>query len=36
MNDELIMYLVINHRGDWRLFDNKWIYIKNNFVKTEQ
>ena len=36
MNDELIMYLVINHRGDWRLFDNKWIYIKTIFVKTEQ
>ncbi|MBK9415292.1 MAG: hypothetical protein IPN61_18060 [Bacteroidetes bacterium] len=35
MNDNLILYLVINHRGDWRIFDNNWIYIKTIFVTTE-
>ncbi len=36
MNDNLILYLVINHRGDWRIFDNNWIYIKTIFVTTER
>lgn len=36
MNDTLILYLVINHRGDWRIFDTNWVYIKTIFVKTEQ
>jgi hypothetical protein len=35
MNDDLIMYLVINHRGDWRIFDENMIYIKTIFVKSE-
>ena len=36
MEDELILYLVINHRGDWRIFDSNWIYIKTIFVETEK
>jgi hypothetical protein len=36
MKDELILYLVINHRGDWRIFDDNWIYIKTIFVETEK
>ena len=36
MKDELILYLVINHRGDWRIFDGNWIYIKTIFVETEK
>jgi len=36
MNDNIILYLVINHRGDWRIFDSSWIYIKTIFVTTEQ
>lgn len=36
MKDNLILYLVINHRGDWRIFDSNWIYIKTIFVMTEQ
>ena len=36
MNDNLILYLVINHRGDWRIFDDNWIYIKTIFVTTEK
>ncbi|GAA4406773.1 hypothetical protein GCM10023187_26640 [Nibrella viscosa] len=36
MKDELILYLVINHRGDWRIFDSNWIYIKTIFVETEK
>ena len=36
MKDNLILYLVINHRGDWRIFDNKWVYIKTIFVTTER
>lgn len=36
MNDELILFLVVNHRGDWRIFDNNWIYIKTIFVETEK
>ena len=36
MKDELILYLVINHRGDWRIFDGNWIYVKTIFVETEK
>jgi hypothetical protein len=36
ISDKLILYLVVNHRGDWRIFDNNWIYIKTIFVTTEQ
>ncbi len=36
MNDELFLYLVINHRGDWRIFDRNWIYIKTIFIETEK
>lgn len=36
MKDNIILYLVINHRGDWRIFDNNWIYIKTIFVTTEK
>jgi hypothetical protein len=36
MNDTLILYLVINHRGDWRIFNANWVYIKTIFVTTEQ
>ena len=36
MNDNIILYLVINHRGDWRIFDTKMIYIKTIFVETEK
>lgn len=32
MKDELILYLVINHRGDWRIFDPNGIYIKTIFL----
>lgn len=36
MKDKLILYLVINHRGDWRIFDSDMIYIKTIFVETEK
>ena len=36
MNNNLILFLVINHRGDWRIFDSKMIYIKTIFVETEK
>jgi hypothetical protein len=36
MKDNLILHLVINHRGDWRIFDSNGIYIKTIFVTTEQ
>jgi len=36
MHDNLILYLVINHRGDWRIFDSDMIYIKTLFVTTEK
>lgn len=36
MNDNLILYLVINHRGDWRIFDENLIYIKTIFISTEK
>ncbi len=36
MKDNLILYLVINHRLDWRLFDANWIYIKTIFITTEK
>ena len=32
LKDELILYLVINHRGDWRIFDTEGIYIKTIFL----
>ena len=32
LKDELILYLVINHRGDWRIFDTNGIYIKTIFL----
>lgn len=34
LSDSLVLYLVINHRGDWRIFDNNMIYIKTIFVET--
>ncbi|MCW3108274.1 MAG: hypothetical protein JWQ09_2780 [Segetibacter sp.] len=36
MKDTLILYLVINHRGDWRIFDSNGIYLKTIFVTTEK
>jgi hypothetical protein len=36
MKEKLILYLVINHRLDWRLFDPNWIYIKTIFITTEK
>lgn len=36
MNDNLNSYLVINHRGDWRIFNNDGVYIKTIFVTTEK
>jgi hypothetical protein len=36
MNENLILYLVINHRGDWRIFDVDGIYIKTIFVTSEK
>lgn len=36
LNNNLILYLVINHKGDWRIFDNNWIYIKTIFINTEK
>lgn len=36
MKDNLISYLVINHRGDWRIFDSNMIYIKTIFITTEK
>ena len=36
MDDKLILHLVINHRGDWRIFDSDMIYIKTIFVETEK
>ena len=33
MRDKLILYIVINHRGDWRIFDPNGIYIKTIFLK---
>ena len=32
LKDELILFLVINHRGDWRIFDTEGIYIKTIFL----
>lgn len=32
MENEQILYLVINHRGDWRLFNTNGIYIKTIFI----
>ena len=32
MNDTQILYIVINHRGDWRLFNTNGIYIKTIFI----
>lgn len=36
MSNNIILYLVINHRGDWRIFDSNMIYIKTIFVETEK
>ena len=36
INDNLNSYLVINHRGDWRIFNNNGVYIKTIFVTTEK
>jgi hypothetical protein len=32
MKDELVLYIVINHRGDWRVFDPNRIYVKTIFL----
>ena len=32
LKDKLILFLVINHRGDWRIFDTEGIYIKTIFL----
>lgn len=32
LKDKLILFLVINHRGDWRIFDTDGIYIKTIFL----
>jgi hypothetical protein len=32
MDDVQILYLVVNHRGDWRLFNTNGIYIKTIFI----
>lgn len=36
MDDELILYLVINHRGDWRIFDKNGVHVKTIFIQTEK
>lgn len=36
MSNNLILYLVVNHRSDWRIFDSNLIYIKTIFVTTEK
>lgn len=35
LTEELILFLVINHRGDWRIFDTDGIYIKTIFLTDE-
>ena len=35
LKNELILFLVINHRGDWRIFDTEGIYIKTIFLSDE-
>jgi len=35
LKEELILYLIINHRGDWRIFDTDGIYIKTIFLTDE-
>jgi hypothetical protein len=35
LKNELILFLVINHRGDWRIFDTEGIYIKTIFLRDE-
>lgn len=35
LKNELILFLVVNHRGDWRIFDTKGIYIKTIFLSDE-
>lgn len=32
MENEQILYIVINHKGDWRLFNTNGIYIKTIFI----
>ncbi|MFI8606452.1 hypothetical protein ACIGCP_18435 [Cellulophaga baltica] len=35
LKNDLILFLVINHRGDWRIFDTEGIYIKTIFLNDE-
>lgn len=35
LKNKLILFLVINHRGDWRIFDTGGIYIKTIFLSDE-
>ncbi|PKP37251.1 MAG: hypothetical protein CVT98_06320 [Bacteroidetes bacterium HGW-Bacteroidetes-15] len=35
LKNELILFLVINHRGDWRIFNTEGIYIKTIFLSDE-
>lgn len=35
LKNELILFLVVNHRGDFRIFDTKGIYIKTIFLNNE-
>lgn len=36
LHDTFILCLVINHRGDWRIFDTNGIYLKTIFVTTRK
>ena len=35
LKNELILFLVVNHRGDFRIFDTEGIYIKTIFLSDE-
>ena len=35
LQNKLILFLVINHRGDWRIFNTESIYIKTIFLSDE-
>ncbi|WP_458626490.1 hypothetical protein [Winogradskyella sp. PC D3.3] len=35
LKNELILFLVVNHRGDFRIFDTDGIYIKTIFLSDE-
>lgn len=35
LKNELKLFLVINHRGDWRIFNTEGIYIKTIFLSDE-